>query len=419
MKSKNRLLNALGHKQPDRVPIDFGGTLCSGMHVTCVAALREYYGLEKRPVKVNEPFQMLGLIDDDLKRAIGVDVEAVNPKNTIFGFPAEKWKEWRLDNGLEVLVPGNFNITTDIRGNHYIYPQGDMTVAPSGCMPRNGYYFDCIIRQKEIDEDQLNPEENLEDFTYINNEDLEYFKKNLDAAALTGRGVVVNLGGTGLGDIALVPGPSMKDPKGIRDIEEWYISTVIRKDYLHEIFDKQTDIALRNMKRLNDICGHLIDVAFICGTDFGTQTSTFCSPDTFRELYSPYYKKMNNWIHQNTSWKTFKHCCGAIETFLNLFIDTGFDIINPVQCSATGMDARHLKDQYGERLTFWGGGVDTQKVLPFGTPQEVRKQVLERCEIFSKNGGFVFTSIHNIQAKTPVENIAAMIAAVHEFNEDI
>lgn len=416
MSSRKRVLDALNHRQPDRVPMDFGGTLCSGMHVTCVAALRDFYGLEKRPVKVFEPFQMLGYIEDDLKEVIGVDVEGVNGRNTIFGFPCTDWKEWRLDNGLEVLVPGKFNITVDSEGNKYIYPEGDTSLSPSGRMPKGGYYFDVLVRQEPLDEDNLNPEDNLEEFKAISEEDLAHFRNSMKAAAAAGRAVMANFGGTGLGDVALVPGSFMRHPKGIRDIEEWYVSTVIRQDYLHEVFDRQTDIAVENLKKLNTAAGDLVDVAFICGTDFGTQNGTFCSASTFRELYMPYYKKVNDWIHDNTGWKTFKHCCGAVEPFLGLFIEAGFDIINPVQCSAAGMDPRHLKDKYGDKLTFWGGGVDTQKVLPFGTPAEVRQQVLERCEIFSRNGGFVFNAIHNVQARTPVENIAAMIEAVHEFN---
>jgi uroporphyrinogen-III decarboxylase len=125
---------------------------------------------------------------------------------------------------------------------------------------------------------------------------------------------------------------------------------------------------------------------------------------------------VNDWIHRNTGWKTFKHSCGAVETFMEHFIDVGFDIINPVQCSAAGMEPRQLKEKYGERLVFWGGGIDTQKTMPFGTPEEVREQVLERCEIFSRDGGFVFDSIHNLQALSPVENMVAMIDAVKEFN---
>ena len=416
MPSRKRVLDALNHRQPDRVPLDFGGTMVSGMHVTCVAALREFYGLEKRPVKVHEPYQMLGLLDEDLKTIIGVDVEAVNGRNTLFGFPCEDWKEWRLDNGLEVLVPGQFNLTEDAAGNHFIHPEGDLDAPPSGRMPKGGFYFDTIIRQGEIDDDDLNPEDNLEEFMPVSEEDISYFRTGLEKAAASGRAVLASFGGTGLGDIALVPGPFMKHPKGIRDIEEWYVSTAIRKDYLHAVFTRQTEVAVNNLKRLHAAVGSLVDIAFVCGTDFGTQGGTFCSEETFRELYLPYYQQINGWIHANTAWKTFKHSCGAVESFMQGFIDSGFDIINPVQCSAAGMDPVALKQKYGSRLTFWGGGVDTQQVLPFGTPEEVRKQVLERCEVFSKDGGFIFNAIHNVQARTPVENIAAMIAAVHEFN---
>ncbi len=416
MTSKQRVKNSLNHKQPDMVPMDFGGTNVSGMHITCVAALRDYYGLEKRPVKVHEPFQMLGLIEEDLKTVLGVDVEAGNGSGTFFGFPAEDWKPWTLNNGLEVLVPGQFNTTKDSLGNTFIYPEGDTSIPPSGRMPKTGHFFDAIIRQEEINEDSLNAEDNLEEFKEITDNEISFYKRTLKAASETNRAVLASFGGTGLGDIALVPGTSLKHPKGIRDVEEWYISTAIRKDLLHEIYEKQTEIALKNLKRLHQEVGQYVDAAFICGTDFGTQTGTFCSSATFLELYKPYYRKVNDWIHENTTWKTFKHCCGAVEPFMKLFIDSGFDIINPVQCSATGMDPAQLKKKYGNDLTFWGGGVDTQQVLPFGSPKEVREQVLERCEIFSKQGGFVFGAIHNVQAMTPVENIVAMINAVHEFN---
>ncbi len=416
MQARKRVLEALNHRQPDRVPLDFGATMCSGMHVSCVAALRDFYGLEKRPVKVHEPFQMLGLIDEDLKAAIGVDVEGVSGRNTLFGFPCADWKPWRLDSGLEVLVPGRFNTTTDEKGNTYLYPEGDTGVPPSGKMPSGGYYFDAIIRQADIDEDNLNPDDNLEEFQLISPDDLDHFRTAVRQAAQTGRAVLASFGGMGLGDVALVPGPFLKQPKGIRDVAEWYVSTAIRQDYVHRVFDRQTDIALDNLRILNAAVGKDVDVTFVCGTDFGTQTSTFCSPETFQALYAPYYKKINAWIHAHTSWKTFKHCCGAIEPFLQLFIEAGFDVINPVQCSAAGMDPGHLKQTYGDQLTFWGGGVDTQQVLPFGTPSQVREQVLERCAIFARDGGFVFTAIHNIQAGTPVANIAAMIEAVHDFN---
>jgi hypothetical protein len=416
MNHREKLRLALQH-QSGPVPIDFGGTAVTGVHVSVVAALREHFGLAKTPVKVIEPYQMLGAIEDDLKAAMGIDTVGITPRNTMFGFPLERWKEWRAPWGQTVLVPGQFNVTSQ---NHdlYIYPEGDTTAPPSGHLPEGGYFFDAIVRQPPVDDDRLNPADNTEEFQPVSEETLHYFAREAERAAAAGRGVIANFGGTAFGDIALIPATFMKHPKGIRDIAEWYVTTLARQDYVHAMFARQLEVALANLERIHAVVGDRVDAVFLCGTDFGTQCGTFCSPATFDALWLPYYTKLNDWIHRHTTWKTFKHSCGAVEPFMARFIKAGFDIINPVQCSATGMDPRTLKEKYGDRLVFWGGGVDTQKVLPFGTPAQVREQVLERCRLFSRGGGFVFDAIHNIQAQTPVANIVAMIEAVRDFNAD-
>jgi len=413
--SRERLADALGHRQPDRIPIDFGGTMCTGIHASCVAELRDYYGLEKRPVKIHEPFQMLGLIEDDLIQAMGIDVTGVLGRKTKFGFAVDNWKPWRF-NGQEVLVPEGFNVTVDARGDTLIYPQGDTSVAPSGRMPSGGYFFDCIVRQEHFDEEKLNPEDNMEEYGPVSQQDIDHFERAAGAAAATGLGVVASFGGTTFGNVGDVPGPALKHPRGIRDITEWYVSTTSRQDYVHKVFEWQCETAIRNLERIYPVVGSKVDVAYLCGTDFGTQTSAFCSVKTFNSLYFPYYKRVCDWIHANTHWKVMKHSCGAVAKFLPSFIDAGIDILNPVQCSATGMAPEDLKANYGQHLVFWGGGVDTQHTLPFGTPAEVREQVLRRCEVFAPGGGFVFNTIHNIQAQTPISNIVAMLDAVHEFN---
>lgn len=416
MTGKQRVLAALNHQQPDQVPLDFGSTAVTGMHVQAVAGLRKHYGLENRPVKVIEPYQMLGEVEEDLAQAIGLDVAGVVGRCTLFGFANENWHEWRAPFGQTLLVPEGFRTSTDVNGDVLIYPQGDTTARPSGRMPVGGYFFDTIVRQEPIDDEALNVEDNLEEFQPVSQADLDHFAKEVKRAASTGRAVMATFGGTAFGDIALVPAPFLKSPKGIRDIAEWYMSTVVRRDYVHAIFERQCEIALANLARTHEAVGDLVDAVFVCGTDFGTQTSAFCSVATYRELYMPYYKRVNDWIHAHTNWKTMKHSCGAVENFINPLIESGFDILNPVQCSAAGMEPEHLKRTYGPRITFWGGGIDTQHVLPFGTPAEVREQVLRRCEIFNAGGGFVFNAIHNVQARVPAENIAAMIEAVREFN---
>jgi hypothetical protein len=358
---------------------------------------------------------MLAVLDDDLQDEMGLDVVGVFARNTMFGFPVENWKTWMF-NGLEVLVPQGFNTTVDANGDTLIYPEGDTTVPPSGRMPSGGYFFDCIVRQEPLDEEKLNPEDNTEEFSTVTQEDIDYLSRATQEAAATGRGVAATFGGTAFGDIAMVPAPFLKHPKGIRDIAEWYVSTSSRQDYIHKVFERQCEVAIQNLERIYAVVGDTVNVIFLCGTDFGTQTSAFCSVKTFNNLYFPYYKQVCDWVHAHTPWKVFKHSCGAVSKFLPSFIEAGIDILNPVQCSATGMEPVELKAKFGDHLVFWGGGVDTQHVLPFGTPAEVREQVLRRCEIFAPGGGFVFNTIHNVQAKTPVENIVAMIDAVHEFN---
>ena len=416
MTGKERVLAALNHKEPDAVPVDFGGTAVTGMHVDIVIALRDRYGLEKRPVKVHEPYQMLGFIDEDLKRALGIDIEGVYGAETIFGFSNENWKPWRMDNGTEVLVSEHFLTTRDRNGDTLIYPKGDLSAPPSGRLPKDGFFFDTIVRQEPIDEARLDPGANLEEFGPISDADLSYFDRATREADATGRGVIATFGGTAFGDIALVPAPFLKHPKGIRDIEEWYVSTLTRQPYIHAVFEKQAEVALSNLEKIKARVGDRVQAVFICGTDFGTQSSTFCSVDTFRSLYMPYYKQVNAWVHENTPWKTFKHSCGAVETLIPAFIESGFDILNPVQVSAAGMDAGKLKSKYGKDIVFWGGGVDTQRTLMFGTPGDVRTEVLERCGTFGKDGGFIFNAVHNIQANVPARNVVAMFEAVKEFN---
>jgi len=412
--ARQRLKAVLQHKPVDRVCVDFGGTAVTGIHVSCVAALREHFGLEKRLVKAFEPYQMLGWIDADLKDALGVDVDGIMPLYNMFGFPNENWKEFRLPWGQTVLVSEHFKTTTNSDGDLLIYPQGDTAAPPSGRMPKSSFFFDSIIRQEPIQEENLDPLDNLEEFAPISDQDLQHYQNEIAKLAHSPRARIASFAGTAFGDIALVPAPFLKHPKGIRDVSEWYMSTALRQEYIHTVFQRQSEIALENLKKIHAVLADDIDVVFICGTDFGTQTSSFCSTATFDSLYAPYYKKLNDWIHANTPWKTFKHSCGAVEPFMSHFIEAGFDIINPVQCSATGMDPQKLKDNYGKKLTFWGGGVDTQKVLPFGTPQEVYDEVRQRIAIFNKDGGFVFNTIHNIQANTPVENLAALFKAISD-----
>ena len=416
MNSKERLKTSLAHKSPDQIVVDFGATPVTGIHVLVVRKLREYYGLENIPVKVTEPYQMLGEVDEELLEALGVDVIGLGTKNNILGFESKKWKPFKTWWGQDVMVPVDFQVTRQPNGDLLVYPEGDVSAPASARMPSTGYFFDTIIRQEPFEENTLDVEDNLEEFKPVTDGDLAYWSDQISRVKNSGKGVIANFGGTALGDIALVPAPFLRYPKGIRDIEEWYMSPLVRPDFVHEIYRRQTDIAVENLKKIFGIVGNDVDVVYMCGADLGTQNSTFCDLPAFRELYLPYYKKMNDWIHNNTTWKTFKHSCGAVEPLMEGFIEAGFDIINPVQVNATGMDPVLLKKKYGSRIVFWGGGVDTQKELAFGTPDDVKKQVNELCMVFGRDGGFVFNTVHNIQANVPVENVVAMVDTLKRLN---
>jgi hypothetical protein len=418
MNSRERVIASINHQQPDCVPLDLGACATSGMHVTSVYLLRQALQLDPpgTPVKVTEPYQLLGEIKPDLIDALGVDVLPLPGPRTMFGFPNADWKPWTFFNGTPLLVPEGFNTEPEPSGEILMYPEGDRSVPPSGKMPAGGFFFDSIPRQQPIDEDHLDPLDNLEEFGPISAADLEYFAREADRLyQQTDKAVLANFGGTAFGDIALVPGPWLKNPRGIRDVAEWYMSTASRRGYVHKIFERQCEIGLENLQKIHAVVGEKVQAVFVSGTDFGAQTGPFISPKSYRELFQPYHKAVNSWIHKNTDWKTFIHSCGSVVKLLPDFIESGFDILNPVQTSAAGMDPLELKTQFGDRLVFWGGGIDTQHTLPFGTPQEIRSQVQERMKIFGMGGGFIFNPIHNVQAQTPIENLRALYAAVKEF----
>lgn len=413
---RQRLETALRHEEPDRVPVDFGATSVTGMHVLAVTRLRQALtGDRDFRVKVIEPYQMLGEIDPELRDLLSIDVIGLMSRKTMFGFECEGWKPFELMDGTPVLVPEKFNVEKDWRGDLLMYPEGDTSAPPSGRMPNGGHFFDSIIRQEPIDEEKLDPANNTEEFGYLSDDDLAWYARRIAELEEQGQfGIALTVPGAAFGDIALVPAPWMKYPKGIRDVEEWYVSTATRQDYVLKIFQRQCEIALANIEKLAAIMGNRAQAAFVTGTDFGTQQGPFISIRAYRELFKPFHQRVNRLIHEKTQWKTFIHSCGSVVKLIPEFIEAGFDVLNPVQCSAAGMDARELKREFGREIVFWGGGANTQRTIAFGTPDEVYREVRERIETFGPGGGFVFNTIHNVQATTPTENMLAMFQALKE-----
>lgn len=416
MTSRERVQLALDHKEPDRVPIDLGASMVTGIHASAYVKLKEALGISGGEPRVYEPFQMLAEVEEPVRQALGVDVYGIMLPYTIFGYKNENWKSFRLFDGSEVLVSEHFVYDVLPNGDIVQYPEGDRSAPPSGRMPKDGFYFDAIVRQEPINEAGLDPKEWVdqtyglftdEDLRFLEEQSKWYFE-NTDYALFG------NYGGGSFGDIAIVVGPHIPHPKGIRDPEEFFISHITRKSYIEEIFQYELELQMKNIEMYHQAVGERIQIIEINGNDFGAQNGPFISPEMYRELYKPYHQVMNNWVHQNTNWKTFFHSCGSNVAFFNDFREAGVDIFNPVQISAAGMEPKFLKENYGRDFVFWGGAVDSQHTLPFGTANDVRREVEENVRIFMRDGGFVFNNVHNIQAGVPVENILAMFNAVRE-----
>ena len=305
----------------------------------------------------------------------------------------------------------------DENGKTYLYPQGNDAYGPSWVMPEGGYFFDAMCKSPEYDEDNLTPAEDFkDDFWLMTDEDADWLAENAKLLyTTTDKAILGVLGAGSIGSPAFIPGAHVLQPKGIRTFEDWTMAQLLYPEYVEEVFEMQTVNCIKNMEIYHQAVGDNIQIISISGTDFGTQNGPIMSMNTFRELYKPYYKRMNDWVHENTNWKTYYHSCGAVADFLDDFVEMGVDIINPVQLNAAGMDAHMLKEKYGDKLVFWGGGIETQTTLPKATPEKVREEVKQNLDALAHGGGYVFNTIHNIMGDIPAENIAACYDAALNY----
>ena len=416
MNSRERVMAALNHRQPDRVPVDLGGSVVTGIHASALAKLRAALGLEPRPVKVYEPMMMLGLVEDDVRRAIGSDVVGLNAPGTLLGYRNQDWKPWRLPDGTAVLMGGGFAVTYGPDGTAYAYPAGDTSAPPSAMMPANGLYFDNLIRQQDLTGHTFDARADYADqYAVFSEEDCRYYEaasralyEETDCAR-----VRQLFPGGRRRHLSYPRRVAARSPTGIRNLEDWIMAHYDHPQYVHDFFGLQTEITLKNLELYRQAVGDRLAAIAVSGTDFGAQNGPFISPAAYREFYKPYHQVFNDWVHRHTPWKVFFHTCGSIVAMLDDFIEVGVDIINPVQFTAAGMELRSLKAKYGNRLVFWGGGVDPQRTLPFGTPEEVAQETRENVGILSGGGGYVCAAVHNIQGPTPVENILAFFRAIN------
>ncbi len=416
MTSREKLLQALNHKE-GKIPFDIGATKATGINACKLYRLRKLFGRDE-PVKIYDTYQMLGLVDEQDAEMFGLDILPVWSNYTCFGYKNDEWKPWVLPDGTPGLIGSNCAMT-EKDGRHYIHPMGDINAPASGCLPKGGYYFDQIVRQESYDEDNLDPLEDYAEslkFNTITDDALRYYEdRTNDLYNNTDYGIVLNAEYNGIGAHTMVFGPCCKRTPGIRSYSEWLAAHLMFPEYIEELFDAWSDICISNLKLLYQAVGDKPQAVFLSSTDFGTQRGEVISRDVFRELYFPRYKKVNDWVHENTKWKTLFHSCGSIPNIIGDLVDSGVDCLNPIQTSAAGMNAADLKERFDDRLVFWGGCVDCQTTISSGTPDDVEKELRERIALLGKHGGLVGAIIHNIQYSTPDENILRIFDVLKDY----
>ena len=397
MNSRQRVMAALAHHQPDRVPIDLGGTRQSGIAASTYHQLKQRLGIST-PTRVYDVYQMLAEVERPVLERFGADVIGLNRPAVAFGIVNEGWKPWRLFDGTRVEVPAGFNPVTQPNGDLSLL-RGDELVAR---MPKDGYYFDRLEvypggAHQSVEE--VTPEVMSDELCDHYRAHSEALFQNTDFA------IIAPLG----------PPYELFYGLGTGGFESWMMSLAAEPDYVNQLCEKLVDVWIENLQRFAQAVGNRVQILQF-NDDFGTQTAPFISVKMFRELIMPHYKRGLDWIHANTDMKVFLHSDGAILPLIPSIIEMGVDILNPVQTSATGMDAQTLKADFGDQLVFWGGSLDCQKTLPFGTPEDVRREVNEHVKVFSPGGGYVFASVHNIQANVPAENVITMFDTVLNAN---
>jgi uroporphyrinogen decarboxylase len=382
--SYERVKVALEHKEPDRIPFDLGGSLLTGAHKKFYVNLRKYLRMSEKEIQIVDRIQQLARVDDDVVERLNIDVRYVDPD-----LPAKK--------GLatDVMRDGDYYKMTDEFGILWRMPVD------------GGHYFD-MLKGPLKDADSV---EQIEQFPWNDPcDDARFATMKQRADKIVNkeqRAYVLGRHYAGIWETAL----------WLNGFEKFFMDMALNKKFVHALMEKVTDLKMQYWgKALETVEGESFLIVSEAD-DLATQHSLLCSPKMYKEMVYPYHKQLFNFIKEKTKAKVylFYHSCGAMKPFIPYLIEAGVDILNPIQVSAEGMDTKNLKKEFGQDISFWGGGVDTQYVLPFGSPQEVRDEVKRRIDDLAPGGGFVFAAVHNVQGDVPLENFMAMWETLQEY----
>ena len=407
MDSRERVLTALDHREPDRVPVDLSGHRSSGIAAIAYARLRKFLGLKETPIRVYDPVQQLAIVDEDVLELFGVDTIELG---RAFALHDDAWVGWALPDGTACQMPA-WARPERAKGEWVIRSKSGRVIAR---MPDGALYFEQAY------------------FPFADPNGPQTVSEAMDESMWTA--------------IASPPGPLAEGPEGLKALSLGAKTLRAKTDraiiglfggnllemgqflYRNDNFfmllageprraeaflDKVVELHLANLRSFLAAVGDSIDI-IVFGDDLGMQSGPQISPEMYRRIFKPRHKLMWETAKSLAPVKVMLHCCGGVRELLPDLIDAGLDAINPVQITCRGMEPEGLKRDFGKDIVFWGGGCDTQDVLPHGSPREVRDHVRRQVEIMAKGGGFVFQQVHNILANVPPENIVAMSDTVRK-----
>ena len=407
MTSRERVLRAVNFQKPDRIPIDLGGIRASGINAAVYDQLKRRMGIYS-PTKIHDTMQILAEIDLEVLERLHIDVVPLDASDVLWAsMDAEQGVRKKLFCGVDVYFPPDTNIGVENDGSWSLRDTEGSTFAR---MPKDGFYFDFVrptMSSARIDPEAFKPSDTIPDeLLEVMSSRAQSLYENTDKAIL-GWGASISF----LGLSALL---SENITQG--SLDQWLIMLMKEKETAHEMMGRAVDAVIKQISLFHQSLGDRVFAWGVASDDAGTQRSELLSPDLFSEMINPHYKRLCDWVHTHTKWKTYLHSCGSIYHYIPLWIEAGIDILNPVQVSAANMEPERLMESFSGRVVFWGGGCDTQRVLPLGTSEEIREHVRHNIEVFGSGaGGYVFTQVHNIQQNVPVENIEAMFEAGYEY----
>ena len=341
---------------------------------------------------------MLAEIDPEISERFGSDTVALSGPTAAFGLRRENWKPFRLADGSECLVPGDFEPVIKLDGSLIVSRKGwDLAKMPAG-----GYYFDSLTKAPGAFHPDLSTYEPRsfpdDHFEFLGHEAAR-------SHAETDKALVIGFG----------PPYELFYGMGQGDFEEWMVTFASEPEYVDEIYGRMIDRWIENLEKLWQAVGDKLHVLQFCD-DLGTQNAPFLSTEMFRDRVMPAYRRGIDWIHTHTPWKVLMHSDGAIFPLIPSLLEMGIDALNPIQTTATGMDLGKIKETFGGKVVLWGASGDSQNNLTSGTPETVAEEVRHHLAILRPlEGGTVFASVHNVQATVPLENIVALFDAARKF----